>query len=442
MVEFYSEAWTFLGTKSKLITVIEETTKIGREFLLDRESIKGASIATKFSWAALRKTTRVEDLAYCLLGLVQVNMPMLYGEGDRAFHRLQLEIIRQSNDHSIFAWEPVQQERQMTSVLAPAPNFFKDAQHIHSAALSRHNEARTYEVTNNGLRITLPCITVSEDHVVALLDCQTDPGTIVGVWLENLGKGKFQRLAGSRLTILSADEEEDADLLSMCVVIDHELKHLVSPAPCQIAVDQILADEDYLIDTVTVFTRHGIKNLRLILESSRSRQFASYYIRGVKERQTHFINYISHDLVLREGEAACIEMHRATKMARGAVIFGYRKGRAVVNFATPNSDPTESWYEQTLQLIFGKSQLDNDYAQKLMSGTEHEMITAESKKKYAEGTIRWTLTIRIFHCTCVASKDIQAVCVCKPSNLRSLKAFNDERISHGDTTGEGENSAG
>jgi len=37
-------------------------------------------------------TTRAEDKAYCLLGLLDVNMPMLYGEGMKAFHRLQLEL--------------------------------------------------------------------------------------------------------------------------------------------------------------------------------------------------------------------------------------------------------------------------------------------------------------------------------------------------------------
>ncbi|KAM7220142.1 hypothetical protein V8F06_004470 [Rhypophila decipiens] len=51
-----------------------------------------------------RKTTRIEDIAYCLMGLFDINMPLLYGEGHKAFLRLQHEIIRKSNDHSIFCW--------------------------------------------------------------------------------------------------------------------------------------------------------------------------------------------------------------------------------------------------------------------------------------------------------------------------------------------------
>jgi len=64
------------------------------------------SIACRMSWAAHRKTSRVEDMAYCLLGLFDIHMPPMYGEGQKAFQRLQEELIRRSNDHSIFAWAP------------------------------------------------------------------------------------------------------------------------------------------------------------------------------------------------------------------------------------------------------------------------------------------------------------------------------------------------
>ena len=37
------------------------------------------------SWASRRVTTRDEDIAYCLLGIFNVNMPLLYGEGEKAF---------------------------------------------------------------------------------------------------------------------------------------------------------------------------------------------------------------------------------------------------------------------------------------------------------------------------------------------------------------------
>lgn len=53
----------------------------------------------------LRKTNlRPDDNAYCLMGLFEVNMPMLYDEGERAFIRWQEEIMRYSDDQLIFAW--------------------------------------------------------------------------------------------------------------------------------------------------------------------------------------------------------------------------------------------------------------------------------------------------------------------------------------------------
>lgn len=57
------------------------------------------------SWAAHRHTSRIEDRACSLLGIFDINMPMHYGEGSKAFIRLQEEIIKSWCDHSIFAWE-------------------------------------------------------------------------------------------------------------------------------------------------------------------------------------------------------------------------------------------------------------------------------------------------------------------------------------------------
>ncbi|KAH7323091.1 heterokaryon incompatibility protein-domain-containing protein [Stachybotrys elegans] len=66
--------------------------------------LDGFAVAVKMSWAAHRRTTRREDEAYSLLGLFNVNMPLLYGEGRKAFVRLQEAIVRQCNDPTILLW--------------------------------------------------------------------------------------------------------------------------------------------------------------------------------------------------------------------------------------------------------------------------------------------------------------------------------------------------
>ncbi len=101
---FLSESWTELGTKTELVKLISDITTIDRDILLSGNIGRSTvSVARRMSWAARRITTRVEDRAYSLLGIFDVNMPLLYGEGYKAFIRLQEEILKQTDDESIFA---------------------------------------------------------------------------------------------------------------------------------------------------------------------------------------------------------------------------------------------------------------------------------------------------------------------------------------------------
>ncbi|KIM67914.1 hypothetical protein SCLCIDRAFT_60339, partial [Scleroderma citrinum Foug A] len=103
-VQFFNKDWQCIGDKRTLAPTLQNITGVPEHILVDGLHGNRPCVAQIMSWAARRKTTRVEDRAYSLMGLLGVNMPMLYGEGKKAFHRLQLEIIRASNDQSIFAW--------------------------------------------------------------------------------------------------------------------------------------------------------------------------------------------------------------------------------------------------------------------------------------------------------------------------------------------------
>jgi len=104
VVMFYSKDWRLLGSRSSLSGLIHSTTLIEPKFL-NGANLQLASAAKKMSWAAHRQTSRTEDIAYCLLGIFDINMPLLYGEGEKAFRRLQEEIIATNpEDHSLFAW--------------------------------------------------------------------------------------------------------------------------------------------------------------------------------------------------------------------------------------------------------------------------------------------------------------------------------------------------
>lgn len=101
---FMSSEWTYLGTKASLAPLLSEITGIDVEVLTFRRELRQVSVARRMSWASKRETTRVEDEAYSLMGLFGITMPTIYGEGRKAFRRLQEEIMKQSPDQSLFAW--------------------------------------------------------------------------------------------------------------------------------------------------------------------------------------------------------------------------------------------------------------------------------------------------------------------------------------------------
>jgi hypothetical protein len=153
---FYSEEWSDIGTKASLLATISEIAAIGATYLAPQHDmeIEVPAVGERMSWAANRQTTIGEDMAYCLMGLFGVNMPLLYGEGGQsAFIRLQQEIMKVSDDHSIFAWTA--DERGDRGLLAHSPAEFAETGYIVRFPF-RECPSPPYYMTNRGLRIELP----------------------------------------------------------------------------------------------------------------------------------------------------------------------------------------------------------------------------------------------------------------------------------------------
>ena len=91
------------GSKSSLCEQLSCITGVDAEILNSQRSLLSIPLARKMSWASHRRTTRLDDVAYCLSGISNGNMPLLYGEGTMAFTRLVEQKIIGSDDHSIFA---------------------------------------------------------------------------------------------------------------------------------------------------------------------------------------------------------------------------------------------------------------------------------------------------------------------------------------------------
>ncbi|KAI0483603.1 heterokaryon incompatibility protein-domain-containing protein [Xylaria cf. heliscus] len=190
VVVFYSVRWVRIGTRRDLAEIIAETTQINIKFF-ETGNFVDFSIAQRMSWASQRQTTRIEDQAYCLLGLFGVNMPLLYGEGEQAFVRLQQEIMKESDDQTIFAWSsgPNPSPHLSGGLLASSPKLFADSGHIVKS--QTHEAYGPYATTNKGLQISLPLIRADTTSSMLVPSRRGNSGTIPSIILTTVSHGNI-----------------------------------------------------------------------------------------------------------------------------------------------------------------------------------------------------------------------------------------------------------
>ena len=198
-VLFYNKRWEYCGSKNgynieniyhkakDLSSQIADISGIDRDLLREKDSIlikrslSSVPACQKMYWASKRKTTKAEDMAYCLIGIFGINhMHLKYGEGRGAFVRLQEEIIKQSNDSTLFAWQVLDPDQCITEnilhlnerehnkslfefdknhrsfhgIFACHPGEFKLASKIKPKQHIIYNDEIT--VTSRGIKLTTP----------------------------------------------------------------------------------------------------------------------------------------------------------------------------------------------------------------------------------------------------------------------------------------------
>ena len=203
-VQFYDMTWNHRGSKLDFIGPIAKATGISEEVLQGDQALEECSIANKMAWAAYRQTTRIEDTAYCLLGLFDVNMPLIYGEGLKAFRRLQEEIVKRNNDPTIFAWDIPQRDEQpyYQCLFATSPAAFAHSSDI----VPFQDDSADFAVTNRGLRVSgdvpLRIAGVAEKGTKRLVsryllflgtDFGAFPPSAGGIYLRKIGPNLFYR---------------------------------------------------------------------------------------------------------------------------------------------------------------------------------------------------------------------------------------------------------
>ncbi|OPB45722.1 hypothetical protein A0O28_0092880 [Trichoderma guizhouense] len=224
-LRFFNTKWQFIGTKGTISNVIKDITRVPRQFLLGITGLHVASVAQRMSWAAQRETKRPEDLAYCLLGIFGIAMPMIYGEGgEQAFIRLQEQIMKSTRDDSILAWgfsdgindSLVDDEAikiyilhsifRSENALATSPKHFE-----HSGQIVRreqtHGQLQSLDMFGGSLRISLPLFTsTTTGETIGILSCgpESSPYQAVGLPLARtslLASNEYARPWGRPLVL-------------------------------------------------------------------------------------------------------------------------------------------------------------------------------------------------------------------------------------------------
>ncbi|KAK4206320.1 vegetative incompatibility protein HET-E-1 [Rhypophila decipiens] len=193
VLTFFDKTWSPIGDRTRWAKDIQCRSAIPTEYLGPlglRAHFRRARVGQKMSWAVNRETTRKEDIAYCLFGLFDVNMPLLYGEGGhRAFQRLQEEIMKNSTDDSICAWSPQASIKILINLEVPvrfyteylhfasSPEDFRCLKHEALPAGPPLVQAKTWHVTTGRLQVHLPLYHRQpgpQSSCFMLLDCALD----------------------------------------------------------------------------------------------------------------------------------------------------------------------------------------------------------------------------------------------------------------------------
>nr|UWK20073.1 HET-domain containing protein [Trichoderma balearicum] len=210
-LEFFDSHWKAIGENKALATSLQDITGIDT-LVIEGGPLEQVSVARRMSWAANRETTRQEDIAYSLFGIYGVNMPLVYGEGPKAFLRLQEEILKTI---------------RMTQ--------------------------KPITITNKGIQITGRVHDIREhlapfDTIVLVLNCcfEGDPLRVAGIYLRRQDEGRYARIRPDELASINPQGRHITQLTLYGLRQDAEIRghHYDQPWTTSYQIRLELADSD------------------------------------------------------------------------------------------------------------------------------------------------------------------------------------------------------
>jgi len=191
-VEFFDREWRYRGSKRALADLLNMITKIPVPLLRSETDVGAYPVAARMSWAAQRQTTKVEDMAYCLLGIFDVNMPLNYGEGKKAFTRLQTAILQSTVDMTIFVWTDDRKPCPLyAGILAESPRQFAGCHDVKNTV--GDSASHDFTITTRGIQTDIIQVHNSRHHdgewKVAMMTFCHIGHSAVAIGLRRIGAG-------------------------------------------------------------------------------------------------------------------------------------------------------------------------------------------------------------------------------------------------------------
>lgn len=178
---FYDSAWNEIGTKATLAPQLSSATSINQSVLEDPATLQEYSVAKRISWASNLQASQIDVWSFSLLGILGVNMPVMYGEGWKTFIRLQEEILRNTSDFSLFAWRP-EHPYGYRGIFARSPTEFRHFQRGPSGPFRMTGDVH---VTAAGVIVRAYFRKMGDDLVLPL---KGSDGSVYSIKLSKCGK--------------------------------------------------------------------------------------------------------------------------------------------------------------------------------------------------------------------------------------------------------------
>ncbi|KAF9059494.1 hypothetical protein BDP27DRAFT_1498202 [Rhodocollybia butyracea] len=189
------------------------------------------------------------------MGIFGIYMPPIYGEGEHAFIRLQEEILKVSNDHTIFAWKT--KLPSIGGILATSPDVFEESGGYMHLSLWSNPKQQPFSMTNMGLLVHLPLLPIlpvidDKPQFLALLNCESIWSRHLAILVKTsiINENQYERIQTDKLL-------EDLEIWAKCGEIEQSPQELLFEAWASQDLSSFRSHNHFNSNQIAVFYSGG-----------------------------------------------------------------------------------------------------------------------------------------------------------------------------------------